>query len=260
MINNELGSPQRFGYAWKKFNQILPIHEKQFQRWIGNLPPEYFKGKIVLDAGCGIGRNSFWPLKYEAKHVIAFDYEGTTVHVAKANLINFKNCDVQQASIYDFECNFTGDFDFVQSIGVIHHLDNPNLALDNLVRQTKRGGMVLIWLYAREGNENLLRLLLPIRKLSKLLPMPILNLISYLMTIPFYIFLKFFPIKHEYYYNAKEFSLQHLRSIILDQLLPRIAKYYSKEEALNLLRTAKLVDIEIYKINGNSWTVTGYRA
>ena len=54
-----LGSQERFGYEWNKFNKIVPKYELQFLKWVFPLKKEDFKDKKILDAGCGIGRNSY---------------------------------------------------------------------------------------------------------------------------------------------------------------------------------------------------------
>src|SRR3989344_4571518 len=115
-------STERFGYEWCKFNTILLDHETQFLRWVYPLKKSDFNGKKILDAGCGNGRNSYWPLIYGAKKVVAFDYNMKTVVVAKENLSKFKNCEVLYNSIYDI--NYKNEFDISFSIGVIHHLEN----------------------------------------------------------------------------------------------------------------------------------------
>ena len=68
-FKDNLGSQERFGYEWKKYSQIIPEYEKQFLKWISPIEKKDFAGKKILDAGCGIGRNSFWPLTYGAKEV-----------------------------------------------------------------------------------------------------------------------------------------------------------------------------------------------
>src|SRR5271157_5177323 len=49
---------ESFGYQWQKFSttQLRPeFAERNFQRKTG-LRPEHLQGKLVLDAGCGMGR------------------------------------------------------------------------------------------------------------------------------------------------------------------------------------------------------------
>ena len=45
----------------------------------------------ILDAGCGMGRNSYWCLKHGAKEVTAFDNNLNTIKAAKKNLREFDN-------------------------------------------------------------------------------------------------------------------------------------------------------------------------
>ena len=59
--------------------------------------------------------------------------------------------------------------------------------------------------------------------------------------------------------QLKEFKLWHIHSICFDQLLPRIANYYRKDEARKLLVDVGLQNVEIYQCNGNSWTVIGVK-
>jgi 2-polyprenyl-3-methyl-5-hydroxy-6-metoxy-1,4-benzoquinol methylase len=132
-----MGSPKRFGYERSKYSKVIPEYEMQFLRWVYPLTKEDFKGKEVLDAGCGIGRNSYWPLVYGAKRVVAFDYDERTVEVARKNLSQFKNAEVLMKSIY--EIDFENEFDIVFSIGVIHHLENSDLAIKKSCEGSKKG-------------------------------------------------------------------------------------------------------------------------
>jgi len=106
---------------------------------VGSVPD--FKGKIILDAGCGMGRNSYWPLRWGAKRVISFDYDKQSVEAAKKTLSEFSNSEVVFKSIY--EIDWRNYFDITFSIGVIHHLKNSSLAIDNLVKSLKPGGILL---------------------------------------------------------------------------------------------------------------------
>ena len=55
-------------------------------------------------------------------------------------------------------------FDMIFSIGVIHHLKFPELALNKLIDALRPGGTILIWVYSYEGNEWIEKLVSPIRK------------------------------------------------------------------------------------------------
>ena len=80
------GSPERFGYEWDVYAEILPEHEEQFRRWTAPLEPRDWRGKDFLDVGCGMGRNSYWPLKYGAAGGVAVDIDERSLESARRNL------------------------------------------------------------------------------------------------------------------------------------------------------------------------------
>jgi len=251
---------KRFGYEWSKYSELDPNYEVQFKKWVFPLNPSFFAGKKVLDAGCGMGRNSYWALRYGAKEVVAFDYDKRTIKSATVLLSKFPNVKVELASIYSIP--YENEFDLVFSIGVIHHLEFPDTAIKNLVKAAKSGGKVLIWVYGYEGNEWIVKIVSPIRKFfTSRIPPPLLDLLTYFISVPFFIFIKIMPIKNSYLRQLKNFRFRHIHSIIFDQLLPQIARYYRKEEAKNLLAdNTGLENIEIYSCNNNSWTVIGTKS
>jgi SAM-dependent methyltransferase len=61
----------------------------------------------------------------------------------------------------------------------------------------------------------------------------------------------------EYARLIRSFSYRHLRHIVFDQLLPRIARYYRKSEALELLHQAGLQNVSALWVNEMSWCVMG---
>lgn len=250
-----MGSTERFSFEWKKYPLIIPEYEMQFLRWVYPLKPKDFKGKRVLDAGCGTGRNSFWLLIYGAKEVIAFDYDREIVKVAKKNLSKFKNVRIMYKSIYDI--NYDKKFDIVFSIGVIHHLENPSLAIKNLIKATKKNGIVLIWVYGHEWNRLVILIINLVRFFTSKLPLEIDNIITYIISIPLFIYIKLFKQQNLYLKQLSKFRFRHIHSIVFDQLIPKISHYWKKEEALALFKSKRLTNIRIYPVNNNSWTILG---
>ena len=250
-----MASEERFGYEWSRYSKILPQYELQFINWVKPLNKNYFKNKTICDAGCGMGRNSYFALKYGAKSVFAFDNNSKTIEAASKNLKSFDNVTVKQMSIYDLQT--TKKFDIVMSIGVIHHLDKPSLAISNLKKIMKPDGKLLVWVYSFEGNEWINKFISPIRrKITSRLPIYFLHFLSYFICIPLFLYVKCFSVKKLYLRQISGFSFLHINSIIFDQLLPRVTYYWTKEESLALFKENGFKSIEIHRPdNDQGWTV-----
>jgi len=254
-INTELGTPERFGYAWHIASEITKINEVQFLNWTKVVKNKNFwKNKKILDAGCGIGRNTYWPMLYGAKSALSFDMDDRTLKVAKRNLNKFKTVKIKKISIY--EIPYKNEFDISFSIGVIHHLEFPEKAIDELVKATKPGGKILVWLYGYENMKIYVHLLNPIRKiLFSKAPLPVVRLMSYIPTFFLYIYLKLGITKFEYFLLLKKLTFTQIQQIIFDQMLPKTAKYYTKKEAIGLLKHSQLQNYKIEWINQCSWAI-----
>lgn len=254
-----MASSERFGYEWDKYDFMLPQYEEQFLKWVTPLTKDDFKGKSVLDAGCGMGRNSYWPVQYGASKVVGFDMDDRSLNAARENLKKFDNVAIQYGEIHTY--NPGEQFDIVFSIGVIHHLYNPEKALRNLVRYVKPGGRLLIWVYGYEGNEWVVKFVNPLRKaLFSKLPLGIMHALTYIPSIPLYLYIKLFPQKSAYLNQLKGFSFKHIHSIAFDQLIPEVANYWTKEEATALLSDIdELHDVVVFSVNGLSWSVSAIK-
>jgi SAM-dependent methyltransferase len=250
------GSPERFGYSWDKFHEILPVHEEQFRRWTVPLQPADWRGKRILDGGCGIGRNSFWPLRDGAASALLIDVDDRSLARARANLADFPQAEIRFHSLY--EPIEPGDFDIAFSIGVVHHLASPEKAVQRLAEAVKPGGKVLVWLYGRENNGWVVWGVTPLRKiLTSLLPLKMVDWLSWPATALLWLMLRCGLNRIEYFRLIRRFSFRHLQAIVLDHLIPKIALYYRRDEAIKLLAGAGLVEIEAHWVNEMSWTVIG---
>jgi SAM-dependent methyltransferase len=116
-------------------------------------------GRSFLDVGCGMGRNSYWPMTYGSGGGCAVDLDKRSLANARRNLGRFPAVDVVRSSAYDLP--FADRLDIAFAIGVIHHLEHPWRALQRMARAVKPGGRLLIWVYGDEGNRWLVALLDP---------------------------------------------------------------------------------------------------
>lgn len=252
-----MSSTKRFGYEWDKYASMDEKYEAQFRNWTHPLTPEDFKDKKILDAGCGMGRNSYWPLLWGAREAIAFDYDARSVAQAKKTLAAFANAYVEYRSIY--ETPWKNEFDIVFCIGVIHHLKDPEKALRNLVLALKPCGKLLIWVYSYEGNEWIARYVNPIRKqVTSKLPLPLVHFLSYFCSIPLWIFVKIRRGPSAYLKQLSTFRFWHVHSIVFDQLIPEVANYWSKTEVEALAGDIGLSEVKVYSPpNRLGWIMLG---
>lgn len=223
------------------------------------MTPEDWKGKKILDVGCGMGRNSYWPMKWGASSVTAFDYDERSVARAKETLKEFPTATVLYKSAYDID--WKNEFDIAFSIGVIHHLSDPKLAIKNMITALKPGGKLLVWCYSYEGNEWIVKYVDPVRIhiTSKLSP-AIVHFLSYFCSIPLYFFAKFFHRKNGYLTQLSTFDFWHLHSIVFDQLIPDVANYWRKEEMFELVEGLAVENILVEAPPNNSgWILTAIK-
>lgn len=253
------GSPQRFGYAWHKYSQMSPEYEEQFRRWTAHLGPEDWRGLTFLDVGCGMGRNSYWPMSYGAAGGLAIDVDERSLAAARRTLAPFAHMRVEKRSAY--EIGSRDEFDLVFSIGVIHHLQYPERALADMVAAAKPGGRVLIWVYGRENNRWVVFLLNPLRKaLFSRLPVSVVHHLSIYPTALLWLLLRIGFGRIAYFRLLRGFRFRHLRSIVFDQMLPKIAHYWPRATVEHMMREQGLLEVRLIWVNEMSWCAMGRKS
>ena len=250
------GSPDRFGYEWHNYPELRPEYEEQFRRWTAHLKPEDWCGLTFLDVGCGMGRNSYWPMTYGAAGGLAIDVNDRSLAAARRTLAPFPNMRIEKRSAY--EIGRKDEFDLVFSIGVIHHLQYPQQALASMVKATRPGGRVLIWVYGFENNRWTVFLLDPLRKaLFSRLPIGIVHHLALYPTIILWLLLRLGFGSIAYFRLLRRFSFRHLRSIVFDQILPKTAHYWPRATVERMMREQGLLDVRLIWVNEMSWSAVG---
>ncbi|MBI5814207.1 MAG: class I SAM-dependent methyltransferase [Nitrospinae bacterium] len=131
-----------FGEEWKRFPEILPEHEAEFNDYFDLVDIPALKDARVADAGCGIGRWSHF-IHSSCREIVLLDFS-EAIFVARKNLKDAPNAIFFMADITNLPFR-TGFADFIFSLGVLHHIPAP--ALD-LVRGLSRfAPNMLIYLY-----------------------------------------------------------------------------------------------------------------
>ena len=76
-------------------------------RWTAALPRNVWKGAQILDAGCGIGRNSHWAMLEGAAGGVAFDIDDRSLALARKNLKSYPTINVAISPFTTFQKKIT---------------------------------------------------------------------------------------------------------------------------------------------------------
>lgn len=140
-----------FAFEWKRWRRTQfdtgsrRTSESAFTASTGKRPCE-LSGKLVLDAGCGAGRYMDLVAR-EGAEVLGVDLS-LAVEVARENLGTLPNCHFIQTDLLRLPF-LPETFDFIYSIGVLHHTPNTRESFSRLVPTLKPSGEVAIWVYPR---------------------------------------------------------------------------------------------------------------
>lgn len=138
-----------FGFQWQVFDRTQldtdSSHrsESDFRQRTG-FRPEDLAGKLVLDVGCGMGRFAEVATRWGAR-VVGVDLS-LAVESAVRNLAD-RSATILQADVLRLPFS-PESFDYIFSIGVLHHTPNCEQAFKSLPPLLKPDGRIAIWLYS----------------------------------------------------------------------------------------------------------------
>lgn len=256
-----------FGEQWSSYKNSPGYYgsKELLQDLFGTLlETTQLEEKRVAEIGSGTGRIVDMLLDAGATNVMAIEpakgafdvlVENTTSRKDRITYLQKPGNEIPKGS----------DLDYVFSIGVIHHIPDPKPVIAASYDALKSGGKMLIWIYGHEGNEAYLSFALPLRKVTKLLPHPILVVLTWILVIFLDIYIalcRFIPLPMHVYMREVLANFKHSvrRMTIYDQLNPAYAKYYFQNDAEALLTNAGFTDVNSYHRHGYSWTVIGTKS
>ena len=137
---------QFYNNNYEKFDNSRYSIWKAVRNFVDNIAED----SLVLDAGCGNGKNMLYMQARDIK-VIGIDFCDKLLNICKEKVLNVKYADVRNIP---FENN---TFDYVISIAVIHHLSiesDRRKAIDEMLRVCKPNGKILVSVWALEQDKN----------------------------------------------------------------------------------------------------------
>lgn len=263
-INNQrIQTITDFSNQWKIHGKL----NKGFwtdKKWLENICSEIFdlnqiKDKIICEIGSGSGRIVNMLNKFGPKMIHSVE-PSKDLNALKKNISKIDKIQVHNVMGHEFNVK---NIDYIFSIGVIHHIAQPQDVIQNIHNCLKKNGQFIMWVYGYEGNRLYLFIYKILSFFTKKMNDNILDIFSSFLNyilIP-YIYIsrlnKNFPM-HNYLKNVfAPCNFEDRKYIIFDQLNPQYAKYYKKRECIKLLEKCGFKNIIIKRYNDYSWTVKG---
>ncbi len=135
-----------FGLQWNKYEVAHPDEDRATFSAKTGLELSELKGLKILDAGCGGGRYS--KVAAEAGGLVSGADHTTAVEKAQILCSHLEHVSLVQADLKHLPFP-PQSFDFVFSIGVMHHDKNTRAVFDAVARMVKPGGRYSVWLYRK---------------------------------------------------------------------------------------------------------------
>ena len=255
-----------FGYEWTEFDNWQVSGATNFQDYFTGIDLDALRTARVLDAGCGMGRHAR-QLAPHCAQVLAVDFS-QAIDVAARNVSDQANVSCVQGDLTALPVA-NGAFDFVYSMGVVHHIADTEGTVRGLVEKLRPGGRLRLYLYWKRGgwSGRVLSLVSAVRQITTRLPFPVLKALCWILSVGLYagIVLPYralmamgvsvsesWPL---FVYTKYPFTV--LYNDQFDRFSAPLEKRYSEAEARALLEAAGLRDVRTRPMFG--WLVDGVR-
>ena len=129
-------------------------HRRAVYTMLGIDPDTFFRGKTILDGGCGTGEETMFLASLGPERIIGIDTSDGSLEYARerAAEAGLDNVEFRHASVLDSSVFADGSFDYVSSLGCIHHTPRMRDAFDNLCRVLRPGGHLCTFIYNSYGH------------------------------------------------------------------------------------------------------------
>ena len=264
-----------FGNEWKSFTQEN-LSKKDLdlgiQSYFRIFPLDTINSESIgADFGCGSGR---WvpALAPYVKKIHCID-PSDAIDVAKENLSKtFNNLSFEKAGISE---NSIPDesLDFGYCLGVLHHIPDTQIALNDCIRKLKTGSPFLLYIYYKFDNQPfwyfyLWKLSDLIRNIICRLPYRIKHFITFFIALLIYFpiarfgkILDFFglPVKSWPLSDYRKKSFYTMRTDALDRFGTKLEHRFTKKEILSMMEISGLKNISFDENHAPYWCAVGYK-
>ncbi len=274
MLNLDKNVIEDFGKEWKEYNQINLNYEELeeiFNKYFEIFPFEMInKNSEGFDMGCGSGRWAKF-ISPKVKKLNCIEPSQDALKIAKINLAKFKNCKFENKDVMSNSIKNSSQ-DFGYSLGVLHHIPNTFLGLENCVKKLKKGAPFLLYLYYRFDNRPLWfkfvwKISNYLRKIISKLPFGLKVFITNNIALVIYLPLARFSLVLEKFnidvsnipissYRNKSFYTMKTDS--LDRFGTRLESRFTKLEIKQMMINAGLTSIK-FSNNQPYWVAVGHK-
>ncbi len=253
-----------FGDQWTRFDNTsgyLGSQENLADQLRPFLAPQDLENLTIADVGAGLGRVTLQLIRAGARRVVAVE-PSEAFRVLVGNVVGHEDrVSCVRAEAHELPSE---NFDLLVCLGVLHHIPDPGPALRAFLDALRPGGRALIWVYGREGNGPYLAVAHALRSVTRRLSPRVLTALTW----AFYPFLRaYMALAHHLPLPLHQYSRRvlsrltpaHIRLTIFDQLNPTWARYYRREEIVQLVARTGFEEVQAAAKHGYSWLVSARR-
>jgi SAM-dependent methyltransferase len=260
-----------FATSWNNLPEGSVYSTAQFEEWFAPITRSEVEGKRVVELGCGGGSLLTHISTWAPSELVGVDL-GASVEMAERNMARAgaRNFSIVRHDLTTYTGN--APFDLAYCIGVLHHLKEPRVGFDAVLRNTRSGGRFHCWVYAHEGNGVIRWIVDPIRRLASRLPWWFTKyLLATPLVAPYFLYAKILralrwkslrglPL-YDYSLWIAERDFPFFRHVAFDQLVTPQTVYLRRTTIDEWLSDKQIVPGSTYTIfrNGNSWKFGGIK-